>query len=364
VGDRRRSILHVDLDPFFVSVERSLDPLLRGRPVIVGGGDAPSARVAAASPEARTAGVRPGQSLAEASRLCPQGVFRRGDLDTYGRFSEDVTSILLAASRRVQRPSADEAYADLTPEHPAAPSPVSAAETIREEIQRRLGLDASLGLASSRLAARVASAWARPRGFLLVLPGYEASFLAGQPMSFLSDLPPHLEAALHRAGLGTLGQVAEATESTLAGVVGAAAAPRLRQAARGEAEEPIPVSAPPAWIQEQAAIRDRRSDRAALESVLEGLASRVCRRLRPHGLRARLLTVEVQRSARDALRRSESFHPGVSDEDTIRSQVRALAGPLLDPAASVRTIQVRLGRLEPPGAQSHLFPDAIGAARG
>ena len=172
--------MHVDLDPFFVNVERSLDPSLRGRAVIVGGGDASSGLVAAASAEARAAGVRPGQSMALARRLSPDAVVREGDLDTYGRVGEDISAILLAASRRVERPSADEAYVDLTPEQPGAPTPVSAAETIKDELQRRLGLDASLGLASSRLAARIASSWAKPRGLLLVLPGYEASFVGRQ----------------------------------------------------------------------------------------------------------------------------------------------------------------------------------------
>ena len=123
--ERRRHILHVDLDPFFVNVERSLDASLRGRAVIVGGGDA-SGLVAVASAEARQAGVVPGQAMAVARRLCPAAVVREGDFETYGRFSEEVSAILLAASRRVERPSADEAYVDLTPEHPGAAAPAVA----------------------------------------------------------------------------------------------------------------------------------------------------------------------------------------------------------------------------------------------
>src|SRR4030095_15403866 len=96
-------------------------------------------------------------------------------------------------SRRVERPSADEAFVDLSPEHGSVP-PVRAAETIRDELQRRLGLDASLGL-----AARIASGWATPRGLLVVLPGYERSFVATKPISLL-ELLPHLESALERAG--------------------------------------------------------------------------------------------------------------------------------------------------------------------
>ncbi|MFI5184762.1 MAG: DNA polymerase IV, partial [Vicinamibacteria bacterium] len=141
---RRRSILHIDLDPFFVSVERSLDPSLRGKAVVVGG-DGASGIVAAASTEARAMGVTPGQSLGIARRLAPNAVYRPGDLEAYARVSDEVTAILLAASRRVERPSADEAYVDLTPEHASERNAVPAAEAIKDEIQRRLGLEASLG---------------------------------------------------------------------------------------------------------------------------------------------------------------------------------------------------------------------------
>lgn len=353
--EKRRSILHVDLDPFFVSVERSLDPSLRGRALVVGGGGDPSGFVAAASAEARAAGVRPGQSLVSARKLCPDAVVRSGDLDTYGRFSEQVTAVLLAASRRVQRPSADEAYLDLTPEGPGAPAPVATVEGLKDELHRRLGLDASFGLASSRLVSRVASSLAKPRGFLLVLPGYESSFLGRQPLSAFEDLPPHLEAALERAGLTTLGQVADADEKALVDAVGLAA-PHLRRAALGADDEPIAISAPPAWIQEEATIRDRRTDRPALVDVLGGLVRRACRRLRPFDLRAGLLTVEVKRPS-DDLRRSESFSPALADEETIAARALSLAEPLLEPAAVVRSIVVRLGRLAPPGTQASLFPE-------
>lgn len=346
----------MDLDPFFVSVERSLDPSLRGRPVIVGGDAGSGGLVAAASAEARQKGVRPGQPLAAARRLCPGGVFRPGDLETYARVSEDVTAILEAASRRVERPSADEAYVDLTPDGPAAPHPVTAAEAVKDEIQRRLGLDASLGLASSRLAASVASRGARPRGLLVVLPGYEASFLARQPVSVFPGLPPHLETALVNAGFEMLGQVAEADEAALAAAVGGTAATRLREAARGEGEEPVAVATPPAWIQEEAPIRARGSDREALLELLDGLAVRACRRLRPFRLRAGSIGVEVARAG-GSERRSEAFQPSVADEEAIREIARVLAEPLLEPATSVRSLLLRLGRLTGPSPQPLLFPE-------
>jgi DNA polymerase-4 len=357
-----RRILHVDLDPFLVSVERSLDPTLRGRPVVVGGGADGVGIVAAVSSEARALGLRPGQSVGAARRTCPQAAFRPGDLELYARFAGDVTSILQGVSRRVERPSADEAYVDLTPEAPGAPGAVAAAETIKDELQRRLGLDASLGLASSRLAARVASTCARPRGLLVVIPGYEASFLARQTLSFLPDLPPHLEAALCGADLLTLGDVAAASADALEALVGPLAAARLQSTARGEGEEPVAVTAPPAAIQEDSVIRDRRPDRASLETILDGLAERACARLRPFDLGAGAIALEVRRSEGTA-RRAETFDPVIADSETLRSVARGLALPLLDPAASVRGVQIRLGRLKRRVEQPRLFPERPPAAR-
>jgi DNA polymerase-4 len=352
----------VDLDPFFVSVERSLDPALRGRPVVIGGDGHGHGFVAAVSEEARSAGVRVGLPLGQARRLCPDAAFLRGDLDAYGRCSEDVTAVLLAASRRVERPSADEAFVDLTPEGAGVP-PIRAAETIRDELQRRLGLDASLGLASSRLAARVASGWAKPRGLLVVLPGYERSFLAGKPVAALG-LPPHLAAALEKAGVATVGQLADAEDAALEAAAGPGVAPRLRAAARGEDDPPIAVAAPPSFVHEEATIRDRRSDRRALEEIAEGLARRAARRLRPFRLAARAVAVEARRAAESA-RRADTFSPGLADEDTIAASVRSLLAPLLDPADGVRGLSVRLGRLDPPTTQAPLFPagPAVRSAR-
>lgn len=356
----QRSILHVDLDPFFVSVERSLDVSLRGRPIVVGG-DGQSGVVAAASAEARERGVTPGQSLAAARRACPEAVFRPGDLDAYARVSEEVTRILLSVSRRVERPSADEAFADLTAERPADPGAVRLAEQVKDELQRRLRLDASLGLASSRIAARVASSWARPRGLLVVIPGYEESFLARQPVTALPDLPPHIEAALERAGLRTLGDLVAADDASLRAAVGAAA-DALRASARGVGEAPIALTAPPSWVLEEAPVRDPRSDRAEILGVLDALAVRACQRLRPHGLRAESLSVEVRRGGGRSLRRSEVVVPGVADEATARGVVRSLAGPLLEPPVGVVGLAVRLARLTRTPDQAPLFPVQPGLA--
>lgn len=351
----RRSILHVDLDPFFVAVERSLDPTLAGRPLVIGATGRSSGAVAAASVEARTFGVRPGQAMRTARDLCPDAEFRAGDLEAYGHVSERITTLLLGVSRRIERPSADEAYADLTPEGGGAP-PTSTIESLREEIQRRLGLDAAFGLASSRLAARVASSWARPRGLLVVLPGYESSFLASQSVTFLDEFEPRLLLALEGAGLTTFGAVAAADETMLAALVGPTRAQRLRARARGEVDDEIAVAAPPTSIVEESAIRDRRSDVTTLLAIVDGLARRAARRLRPFGLQARAVSVEVRR-ADGTLKRTESIEPGLGDDDTAASVARVLSAPLFAPSEGVRSLLVRLGRLAPPARQASLFPD-------
>jgi DNA polymerase-4 len=347
-------VLHVDLDPFFVSVERSLDPSLRGRALVIGGDGSGMGFVAAVSEEARRAGVHAGMTLLQARHVAPDAVFRRGDLDTYGRVGEEVTAVLLAASRRVERPSADEAFVDLGADpHPTVP-PVRAAETIRDELQRRLGLDASLGLASSRLAARVASGWAKPRGLLVVLPGYERSFVATKPVSLLG-LPAHLESALEHAGFATLGQVAEAEAEALAGAVGQGPAERVRALARGEGEPEIELAAPPAFLHEEASVRDRRSDALALVELAESLARRAARRLRPFRFGAASIAVEVRRAS-ESSRRATALAAPTADEDGIAAAARELALPLVEPADAVRWLSVRLARLGPESTQSPLFP--------
>ena len=269
-GAETRSILHVDLDPFVVSVERSLDPSLRGRPLIIGSGAGDdSGVVAAASSEARAAGVRPGQSLAVARRRCPEAALRSGDLETYARISDEVTQILLQASRRVERPSADEAYVDLTRDGVTSPAPGHR----RGDDQGRAAAPAGAGrVAGPRLfaagRARRFHPGARPRGLLVVLPGYEASYLARQPVSFLPDLPPHLEAALEAAGLKTLGDLAGAS-TRLRSAGPSARPPRTgcsrRRAAR--ARRPFPSPPRPTRLAEETLVRDRRSDAAALLDV-------------------------------------------------------------------------------------------------
>ncbi len=213
-----------------------------------------------------------------------------------------------------------------------------------------------LALPRPVLTARVASSWARPRGLLVVLAGYESSFLAPQSIDCLDELEPRVLAALESAGLTTLGALASAEEATLGAIVGPARALHLRLMARGEGDDVIALAAPPGSLSEEAVIRDRRNDLPSLLAIVDGLARRATRRLRPFGLLARSISVEVRRSD-GTLKRTENLQPGVNDDDTAASIARVLSGALLTPPAAVRSLSLRLGRLAPPLAQASLFPD-------
>ena len=351
-----RNILHIDLDPFVVSVERSLDPALRGKPVIIGPRDGP---VAAASSEAHLLGVRPGQLVEKALQLCPDAAIRPGDLAAYARVGEQVGSILSSVSRRVERDSADEATLDLTPEGSNPRSPAAVAETLKDRLQQQLGLDASFGLAGSRLAARAASRFAKPRGLLIVLPGYERLFLDSAPLDLLDDLPAHIERLLVEAGVTTLGHLLAHDEASLSSIVGTPVAAKLLAAAAGDDEDPIAVSAPPAWVHEEAVVRDPRSDVAILAEVAADLAAQCCRRLRPHDLQVGSIAVEVE--AREATsRRQLDLAPPTSDETVVRRIASGMAATLLESGRRAHRIEVRFSRLTPRDSQAPLFPEASG----
>jgi DNA polymerase-4 len=361
-GSPARRILHIDLDPFFVAVERSLDPTLKNRPVVVGG-DGLQGIVAAASAEARAAGVRHGQTIRAARRICPEAVFRPGDLETYSRISQDVTQILLTASRRLERPSIDEVFVELTVDAIDSRQPFRVVDHIQDEIHRRLGLDASFGLASTRLAARIASRFAKPHGLLILLPEHEASFVARQSIDVLSELTPTRLDILNRAGLRTVGDLMSIDRNALISMVGTVTATMLKDLVTPHHEPPLPIVTPPAFIQEEMTIRDRHTDRADLEALVESLCRRALKRIRPFDLRVVAASIDVQ-SADSRDRRTAHFHDGISDERMLAESLKSLARPLLVSPNAVRVIHLRLGPFASSGPQFTLFPELDATAHG
>src|ERR1700727_1410988 len=204
------SILHVDMDAFFVSVELLERPELRGKPVIVGGGS-PDQRgvVTSASYEARKFGVHSAMPLRTAGKLCPHGIFLDGHHHKYSEWSDRVATVLGKFSPIVEMVSIDEAYLDLAGTERLHGPPFAAADKLLRTITRETGLPCSGGLAATRLVAKVASDQGKPRGLVWVPAGAETEFLAPLGVRRIPGIGKVTEAALHALGIERVGQLAE-----------------------------------------------------------------------------------------------------------------------------------------------------------
>ncbi|MDI6711778.1 MAG: DNA polymerase IV [Anaerosomatales bacterium] len=285
-----RAVLHVDMDAFFAAVEQLDDPALRGRPVIVGGSPDSRGVVSTASYEARVFGVRSAMPSATAARLCPGAVWLRPRFERYAEVARAVREIFSSVTPLVENASIDEAYLDVTPgesgEHPAA-----VARRIQDAVGR-MGLSCSIGVATSKCVAKIASDQEKPGGLVVVEPGTEAAFLAPLPVGALGGIGPAAQKRLARFGVTTLGELAELDPAVAREALGAFG-PVAVQRARGVDPRPVVVERTVKSVSNEVTFEhDLTRDEA--ESRLSGLVEKVASRLRARGLACRTLTVKVR----------------------------------------------------------------------
>jgi DNA polymerase-4 len=302
-----RAILHVDLDAFFAAVEQRDRPELRGRPVIVGGGG-PNDRgvVSAASYEARRYGVRSAMPLRTAGRLCPHAVFLHVDGRKYQAVSREVMTILRRFTPLVEPISIDEAFLDVTGSQALFGPAESIARQIKAAIGEEVRLTVSVGVATTKLVAKIASELRKPDGLVVVRPGTEAEFLAPLPMSRLWGVGPRTAAVLRELGATRIGQLADLPPDLLARRLGQHGA-SLRDRARGIDADPVEGLDPAKSIGHEHTFDVDTSDPEVIERTLLAMADGVASRLRSAGKRAGTVTVKIRDSAFHTITRQRTL---------------------------------------------------------
>lgn len=277
-----RSILHLDLDAFFASVEELLDPSLAGLPVIVGGSPEGRGVVASASYAARAFGVRSAMPVAQALRLCPQAIVRRGRHREYGTYSRRVMAILGEYTPLLEPISIDEAFLDVSGcEALFGPAEVLA-HHLQERILAEVGLPCSLGVASNKLVAKIATEMAKPRGVRVVPPGEEAGFLAPLPIERLWGVGQVTARRLREHGVRTIGELAALPEGQMRALFGSSAA-GMRRRALGIDERPVGVEGRRKSVSQERTFARDVGDLEVLQRALLKMSEEVAAQLRREG---------------------------------------------------------------------------------
>lgn len=289
----REPFLHVDMDAFFVEVERLRDPSLTGRPIVVGG-SGPRGVVASASYEARSRGVRSAMPGAEARRRCPNVIFVPPDHRRYAAVSADVFSVLRSFTPLIEGLSIDEAFLDVSGLRLHFPSSEDVGHAIRTKIREEVGLPASVGVAGTKSIAKLASGKAKPNGLLRIPAGSEIEFLHPLPISDLWGVGPVTEATLAELGVLTIGDLAEIPPGLLEQRVGGANTTHLSALARGEDPREVIVGSAARSISVEETYPVDLVDRDAVERQLLRLCDRLAGRLHRAGARGRSATLKVR----------------------------------------------------------------------
>jgi len=364
----------LDLDTFFVSVERVLDPSLEGKPVVVGGRPGQRGVVTACSYEVRALGVRSGMSLRDAGKLAPDAVYLPTRGGTYGEYAQQVRDIAARYSPVIRIASIDEFYMDFrgceSLYHRAGDDSPDATilRVVREltaTIKNELSLPASAGIATSKSLAKIASGLAKPAGVLLVPAGEETRVLSPLPVRKLPGIGPVAEAKLARLGITHLGHVADTPLPVLRRVFGAWAE-QVRRGATGQGtgelgrERPAfrehdPEGEVMGSISNERTFREDVNDSRTIDRQLCGLTERVCWRARSRGVKARTVTLKLRYADFHTLSRSRTIAPTDSELE-LYAVVQELYRKGRTRRTAIRLLGISLSNLGLYDAQLPLFP--------
>jgi DNA polymerase-4 len=350
---REAQILHADLDAFYASVEQRDDPRLLGRPLIVGAGV-----VLAASYEAKARGVRTAMGGAQARRLCPQAVVVPPRMSAYAEASKAVFEVFERTTPLVEGLSIDEAFLDVRGLERISGSATEIAARLRREIRERVGLPITVGVASTKFLAKVASGVAKPDGLLVVPPGGELGFLHPLPVERLWGVGPVTARKLQEKGIATVGQVARLGEAALVSMLGQAAGRHLHALAHNRDPRRVRGGRRRRSIGAQRALGRSPRSWNALDAVLVGLVDRLARRLRAGRRVCRTVTLRLRFDDFSRATRSHTLPEATAQTQTILATARGLlatAMPMIE-SQGITLLGGALANLQDDGAIQLALP--------
>ncbi len=383
-------VLHVDIDAFFASVEQVLDPALRGRPVVVGGGIEGRGVVASASYEARPYGLKAGMPIYKAKELCPHGLFIAGHHEEYNRFSERVFEVLAALSPSVEQASLDEAYVDLRgcerlyglwSARPIARLPFiqdapgvyhrserravapgrrvmlpeadrwvgAVALHLKRRVRALTGLDVSVGVGASKVVAKAASDFGKPSGVTLVGAGSEGAFLGLLELKDIPGVGPAVRERFSRWNVHTVAEALRLPQDLLQDAFGQERGAGLYALLRGMPGEPVELRGPepPKSISRETTFWTASNDCEFVESMLFYLTERLGRALRREGMEGRTVQVKVRYSDFNTVQRSRSMGEHADRDEAVFATARGLLKAMWCRSRRVRLVGVGLTDLRP-----------------
>ena len=339
---------HLDLDAFFAAVEELESPALRGKPLVVGGDPRGRGVVATASYAARRYGIRSAMSSAEALRRCPEVIFVRPHMSLYVEYSHAVWQAVREVVPVVEQVGIDEGYLDLASVDPDPRRARAIAEAVQAAVRAATSLSCSLGVASCKVVAKVASDRRKPGGLTVVPHGKEAAFLAPLDVRTLPGIGPRAEERLRAAGIETIGDLAALGDDELGGLVSGKVGRMLRDRARGIDPRPLETSVERVSIGHEETFERDVADRALLVAELQRMSARVAARLAARGDAARTVTTKVRYPDFSIRSRSLTLPAGIDTAEEIAGHACALLDrALADRPGALRLIGVSVSSLEP-----------------
>jgi DNA polymerase-4 len=359
-----RQILHADMDAFYAAIEQRDRPELRGRPVIVGG-EGRRGVVATASYEARRFGVRSAMPGGRARALCPDGIFVAPRMDVYAAVSAQVFDIFERYTPLVEPLSLDEAFLDVTGCEALFGDGAAIAARIRADVRKETALTVSVGVATTKYVAKVASDLRKPDGLVVVPAGGERAFLEPLPVGRLWGAGPVTQERLKQAGIATIGDVARLPRERLLALVGEAGAEHYHALANGIDPRTVEPDRDAKSISHETTFDEDVRDDETIRRVLVELSEAVGRRLRRHGIRGEVVRLKLRYPPFETHTRQKKLAAPTDDDLAIFRTAKALLDAARAPGRPVRLLGVGVaGLLEgPQPRQGFLFEEPRVAAK-